>query len=277
MAVSDQPARAAMIDAAEWLLAERGIDAVSLRDVQAAAGQRNKSAAQYHFGSRDGLIDAIIATRMAPIDLARRRRLDDLEGSGVNPTTGDYVRALVEPLADATVRRRRSWYARFLARSYTDPVWAGAVDDSGHGTALVSWRHRLDEHLADAIPELPASLRQARINRAISTAILAIAACEGRRSTAAQRDARISDLIDSITAALDAGVSAATLDLLDGAINLDDRSDDVDAVESAQTQARNSRRRVRSSREIRSAAANDLGGGHPAAQTRSGDPGSAAT
>jgi len=210
-----------MIDAAERLLAERGIDAVSLREVQAAAGQRNKSAAQYHFGSRAGLIDAIIATRMAPIDLARRRRLDDLDDDRVTPTTHDYVRALVDPLADATVRRSRSWYARFLARSYTDPVWAGAVDESGHGTALVAWRRRLDEHLTDAIPELPASLRQARINRAISTAILALAAGEGRRSTAAQRDARISDLIDGITAALNAGVSAATLDLLDGPINLD--------------------------------------------------------
>jgi len=204
-----------MIDAAERLMAERGIDAVSLREVQAAAGQRNKSAAQYHFGSRAGLIDAIIATRMAPVDLVRRRRLDELDGDGVTPTTADYVRALVEPLADATVRRSRSWYARFLARSYTDPVWSGAVDASGHGTALVAWHGRLDEHLTRTIPELPAPLRQARINRAISTAILALAASEGRRSTAARRDARISDLIDGITAALDAAVSATTLALLD--------------------------------------------------------------
>ncbi len=215
MASPDQPARAAMVDAAERLLAERGIEAVSLREVQAAAGQRNKSAAQYHFGSRAGLIDAIIATRMAPVDLARRRRLDDLHGDGVTPTTDDYVRALVEPLADATVRRSRSWYARFLARSYADPVWADAVDDSGHGTALVEWRQRLDDHLSRTIPELPAPLRRARINRAISTAILALAASEGRRSTAAQRDARVSDLIDGITAALDAAVSLATLALLD--------------------------------------------------------------
>ena len=47
-----------MIDAGERLAAERGIAAMSLREVQAAAGQRNKSAAQYHFGSRTGLIEA---------------------------------------------------------------------------------------------------------------------------------------------------------------------------------------------------------------------------
>jgi AcrR family transcriptional regulator len=55
-------ARTAMVDAAERLMAERGIAAVSLREVQDAAEQRNKSAAHYHFGSREGLIRAIIET-----------------------------------------------------------------------------------------------------------------------------------------------------------------------------------------------------------------------
>ena len=44
-----------MIVVAERLFAERGIEAVSLREVGAACGLRNNSAAQYHFGSRTGL------------------------------------------------------------------------------------------------------------------------------------------------------------------------------------------------------------------------------
>uniref|UniRef100_UPI0035C6F61D TetR family transcriptional regulator n=5 Tax=Nocardia seriolae TaxID=37332 RepID=UPI0035C6F61D len=53
MAVTD--ARERIILAAEQLIAERG-PAVPLRDIAAAAGQRNNSAIQYHFGSRDGLV-----------------------------------------------------------------------------------------------------------------------------------------------------------------------------------------------------------------------------
>ena len=146
-----------MVDAAERLMAERGIDAVPLRDVLEAAGQRNKSAAHYHFGSREGLIRGIIETRMAPIDDARRELLANAAESSRSPSTVDLVAALVEPLADATVRRRHSCYARFLARSYAEPVWAKAVEESDFGSAFRHWRQLLHEHLG-AIPE---SLRRA--------------------------------------------------------------------------------------------------------------------
>ena len=42
-----------MITTAERIVAERGLTAMSLRVVQRESGQRNKSAAQYHFGSPD--------------------------------------------------------------------------------------------------------------------------------------------------------------------------------------------------------------------------------
>ena len=90
-----------MVDAAERLMAERGIDAVPLRDVLEAAGQRNKSAAHYHFGSREGLIRGIIETRMAPIDDARRELLANAAESSRSLSTADLVAALVEPLSCA--------------------------------------------------------------------------------------------------------------------------------------------------------------------------------
>ena len=39
-----------MLDVAEPLFAEKGIEQVSLREIVAASGQRNLSAARYHFG-----------------------------------------------------------------------------------------------------------------------------------------------------------------------------------------------------------------------------------
>ncbi|MDH6679757.1 RecA-family ATPase [Rhodococcus sp. LBL1] len=45
-------ARQAMIEAAERLITERGMQALTLEHVQIAANQSNKSAAKYHSGSR---------------------------------------------------------------------------------------------------------------------------------------------------------------------------------------------------------------------------------
>ena len=55
-----QQTREELILAAERLFSEFGIDAVSLRQINAAAGQRNSSAAHYHFGSKDALIAATL-------------------------------------------------------------------------------------------------------------------------------------------------------------------------------------------------------------------------
>ena len=45
-----------LIDAAVQLYGDRSIDAVSLREISAAAGQKNPNALQYHFGDRDGCL-----------------------------------------------------------------------------------------------------------------------------------------------------------------------------------------------------------------------------
>ena len=63
--------REKLIIAAEQLFAERGIQDVSLRQINNAAGQRNASATHYHFGSRDTLVRAIFEFRMTGIDQRR--------------------------------------------------------------------------------------------------------------------------------------------------------------------------------------------------------------
>jgi AcrR family transcriptional regulator len=60
---SGRATRRRMVLVAEELFAARGIDAVSLREVGQAAGQRNNAAAQYHFKDREGLVRAIISMR----------------------------------------------------------------------------------------------------------------------------------------------------------------------------------------------------------------------
>lgn len=59
--------RLALMRAAEQLFAQQGVDRVSLREIAVAAGQRNVSAATYHFGSKRELIEAILERHSRPV------------------------------------------------------------------------------------------------------------------------------------------------------------------------------------------------------------------
>lgn len=67
--------RARLISVAEQLIGARGLSGVSATDILEAAGQKNRSAIQYHFKSLDGLIDAALFERMRQIDGQRWPRL----------------------------------------------------------------------------------------------------------------------------------------------------------------------------------------------------------
>lgn len=85
--------RDALILKAQELFAQKGIDSVSLNEINKAAGQKNTSAMHYHFGSKQRLIDAIIYEHYASIDEDINRRLDDFDAL---PAEQQTVRALTE-------------------------------------------------------------------------------------------------------------------------------------------------------------------------------------
>jgi AcrR family transcriptional regulator len=89
--------RAAILDAAERLCGEHGIEAVSLRDIAEAAGV-NLSALNYYFGSRINLLVTILQTRCAEQEQERRQLLHEA-GCNDPPELRDIVRAVLLPLA----------------------------------------------------------------------------------------------------------------------------------------------------------------------------------
>jgi AcrR family transcriptional regulator len=80
-----------MIRVAERLMAEHGVEAVDLKEIQLRAGQRNRSAVNYHFGDRAGLVAAIIDKHRVAMNEQRHRLLDAFEQSGSRS-----VRALLD-------------------------------------------------------------------------------------------------------------------------------------------------------------------------------------
>lgn len=89
---------------AERLLSKRGFQSVSLREIAAAAGNRNNNAVKYHFGSVEGLIDAIMRYRLAQLDERRGAAWEELKARGTPPTLEEMIGAYFLPhvqLADA--------------------------------------------------------------------------------------------------------------------------------------------------------------------------------
>ena len=92
--------REQLILAAERLFARDGVDNVSLRQINAEAGQRNSSASHYHFGSKESLVTAIYEYRMERMNSRRNELLAALpEDPGKRPVSS-LVGVLVYPLVE---------------------------------------------------------------------------------------------------------------------------------------------------------------------------------
>src|SRR5947209_19633461 len=93
--------RTAILDAAERLYAERGLDGGSLRQITEEAGQRNNAAVHYHFGGRDGLVRTLFETRWAELEERRAVMLADLDASARGDDVEELVRVMIGPFAEA--------------------------------------------------------------------------------------------------------------------------------------------------------------------------------
>lgn len=98
MAPNPESTKQQLIAAAETLFAERGIEGVSLRVINSAAGQKNSTALQYHFVDRRGLVRAVLAKHTPDVDVARHAMLDEYERVGRDDLR-ELAAALVRPSA----------------------------------------------------------------------------------------------------------------------------------------------------------------------------------
>lgn len=113
--MSDQPAASRILRAAEELIAERGLGA-SLEEVASTAGLRNKSAVQYYFGSRDGLIAAAVNARLEQMESVRVEMLAEAEASGSRDDVRALIAMLVLPMVQIVDSPDSTHFARFFDR-----------------------------------------------------------------------------------------------------------------------------------------------------------------
>jgi AcrR family transcriptional regulator len=89
-----------LLQTAERLFAQEGIDAVSTRRIAQEANQRNVSALQYHFGSKDNLIDALLAMRLETINQRRLELWEQLQQRQLDTDLHALLEALALPLVE---------------------------------------------------------------------------------------------------------------------------------------------------------------------------------
>ena len=97
--------RARLITTAERLFADQGIEAVSVRAVNAAAGQ-GAAAVYYHFGTKDQLLTAVLLDLGADVAADITARLAVLAADARRPEMEDVVRALALPYLALLQRQR---------------------------------------------------------------------------------------------------------------------------------------------------------------------------
>ena len=200
--------RAQIVSAAERLFAAHGIEGVSLREINRAAGQRNASALQYHFGDRAGLLRAVLEKHRADTEPRRHALLDRYAVDGA-PDTRSLVAALVLPLAgklaDPDGGRH---YLQINAEVSTRPAFSALIRSPDPANSMRRWHAVLD----GVHPESGRAVLHWRVP-AVRFAFVELAR---RASERPRRDDRlfVSHLIDLVTAVLEAPVSPATEGLL---------------------------------------------------------------
>jgi len=150
--------RERLMVAAERLFAERGIDAVSIRDITNEAGA-NSAAIHYHFGSKTALITAILDWRAADIAARRSEWLVRIEAAAA-PTLREVIEAFVVPTAElaADADGGGRYHIGFIAAVLANPEHMPLVIEAFEPTT-----DRWVAALARVTPELDADVRELRL------------------------------------------------------------------------------------------------------------------
>jgi AcrR family transcriptional regulator len=196
-----------LVSTARALFAERGVEAVSLREISRDAGQGNVSALQYHFGDRASLLGAVLDPHNREVDARRAALLDDIEARG--ELHGRVLAAaLVRPAAamlDSTAGRE---YLRIVGGISNRSDIASHLDTMlEESPSMARWRRMV----AGCISE-----EGIRLHRRFTAYQLSAIELGRRAELGNRRDHRLfsSHLIDLCAAIIDAPTSEETKSLL---------------------------------------------------------------
>ncbi|MCZ6831653.1 MAG: TetR family transcriptional regulator [Gammaproteobacteria bacterium] len=150
--------RQLLVSTATRLFAEHGLDGVSLAEINRAAGQRNATALHYHFGGKEGLVQAIFHKHTERVSRLRETMLEQL------PETADIanlVPVLIVPLAQQVLDEDGGiHYLLFLAQLMNNPGLPRGEMDRHSSQVLAEQLRRFQT----ALEHVPEEIRALRVN-----------------------------------------------------------------------------------------------------------------
>lgn len=196
--------------AGERLFAEHGIDGISLRQIGVAAGAGNNSAVQYHFGTKEQLVQAIFEHRLPGLHQRRAHLMRVADGG----TLRDLLSCEVLPVMEQADRPGSQYLAftAMLAQYRRYDVFKRLPAE------FLRPAEALSEAVSGQLGHLPRALALHRFSR---TLILLIhAAADRERANADGRPVlafrlEVSDLLDCMAGILQAPASAETISAID--------------------------------------------------------------
>ncbi|MGH8736929.1 MAG: TetR/AcrR family transcriptional regulator [Burkholderiales bacterium] len=147
--------RTRILDVAEELFMQHGFEATSMRLLTSTA-RVNLAAVNYHFGSKDALIEALFRRRLDSMNAERIAALDALEQlTGARPLAAEqiiraFIGASLHMIEDVKDGGRN--FIRLLGRTYTEPAkQIRALIGQLHAPAM----ERFKGAFARALPAVP--------------------------------------------------------------------------------------------------------------------------
>jgi AcrR family transcriptional regulator len=202
-----QATRELLMVTAERLIAMNGVEGVSLREIQAAAGQSNSSVITYHFGSQAGLVRAILEFRYRTVNARRAELLRQARDRGVSDDPREAVWIIVRPLIESI--NEGEMFVPFLARVSANPrAFAEYLPPEAADSTASVLRELVPGHQG-RMPERARLGREIQLYNSVHSLLAELARGHQRIS-----EAQLSNYVDGWVGMLTAPMSPATSALM---------------------------------------------------------------
>lgn len=208
--MSQSDTKEKILDVAEELFAGNGFQGTSMRDITSRAGV-NLAAINYHFGSKQGLVTAVIERRLLPLNTLREQGLSAVQEKagreGKKPAAASVLLAFIEPtllLPESAPGARN--FITLIGRAIAD------TDETARHIFMQNMQPILALFyacLAEALPEIPKDVLYWRLNfviGALSHTMRSVGKCPVPLEVAVPQDPRslVQLLMPFVTAGMEA-------------------------------------------------------------------------
>ena len=159
-----------IMDAAEILFAERGFERTTTHLLTSMAGV-NQAAVNYHFGSKDKLIEEVIMRRLSPISRQSLTSLQRIEAeadrTSLRPKTEDVLLAIIDPFFKiSSASSSESFFLAIVGRALVEQ---DKTIQSIYRNCYKPVLNMIFNMLKKSMPEFPEQILHLRIHFALGT------------------------------------------------------------------------------------------------------------